>query len=255
MRRLLFLLLFLGLAFGQRVAVIGDWGQDTPGRTQVANLLRTEHARKPLAALLTAGDNFYPRGQVVERYLKELPPVPLYPAFGNHDAPSLKEQLQRFRLEKPYYAVRLGAVEVFVLYTEGDLRAQRSWLAGALKHSQSPWRVVILHRPLYSSGLHGGSPGLRSLLEPLLRQHRVPLVLAGHDHHYERLQVGFTTHLVVGGGGANLYPTKPPSPYTQALAVAHHALFLEAEGETLVGYALDPSGQVLDRFVLKKNSP
>lgn len=37
--------------------------------------------------------------------------------------------------------------------------------------------------------------------------------------------------------------------------MAHHALFLEAEGETLVGYALDPSGQVLDRFTLKKDSP
>ncbi|MBW6395040.1 MAG: metallophosphoesterase [Thermus sp.] len=255
MRRLLFLLLSLGLAFGQRVAVVGDWGQDTPGRTQVANLLRTEHARKPLAALFTAGDNFYPRGLVVERFLKELPPIPLYPAFGNHDAPNLEGQLKRFQLERPYYQVRLGAMEFFILYTEGDLKAQREWLAQALSRTQAPWRVVILHRPLYSSGLHGGSPSLRSLLEPLLRQHRVPLVLAGHDHHYERLQVGFTTHLVVGGGGAGLYPTKPPSPYTQALAVAHHALFLEAEGETLVGYALDPSSQVLDRFVLKKDSP
>ncbi|WP_243090984.1 metallophosphoesterase [Thermus neutrinimicus] len=255
MRKLLFLLLSLGLAFGQRVAVIGDWGQDTLGRAQVASLLRAEHARKPLAALFTAGDNFYPRGQVVERFLQELPPVPLYPAFGNHDAPHLEEQLQRFHLERPYYHVRLGAIEFLILYTEGDLRAQRAWLAQALSRAQAPWRVVVLHRPLYSSGLHGGSPGLRSLLEPLLRQHRVPLVLAGHDHHYERLQVGYTTHLVVGGGGASLYPTKPPSPYTRALVVAHHALFLEVEGESLLGYALDPGGQVLDRFVLKQDSP
>ncbi|WP_298629173.1 metallophosphoesterase [uncultured Thermus sp.] len=255
MQRALLLLLFLGLALGQRLAVIGDWGQDTPGRLQVARLFRAEHARKPLAALLTVGDNFYPRGQVVEGFLRELPPVPLYPAFGNHDAPHLEEQLRRFHLERPYYQVRLGAIEFLVLYTEGNLRAQRAWLAQALSHSQAAWTVLILHRPLYSSGLHGGSPSLRSLLEPLLRQHRIPLVLAGHDHHYERLQVGPTTHLVVGGGGASLYPTKPPSPYTQALAVAHHALFLEAEGETLVGLALDPSGRVLDRFVLRKGSP
>ncbi|MFN3180132.1 MAG: metallophosphoesterase [Thermus sp.] len=255
MRKLLFLLLSLGLAFGQRVAVIGDWGQHTLGRAQVASLLRAEHARKPLAALFTAGDNFYPRGQVVERFLQELPPVPLYPAFGNHDAPHLEEQLQRFRLERPYYAVRLGVLEFFILYTEGDLKAQRAWLAQALSRTQAPWTALILHRPLYSSGLHGGSPSLRSLLEPLLRQHRIHLVLAGHDHHYERFQVGPTTHLVVGGGGASLYPTKPPTPNTQALAVAHHALFLEVEGETLVGLALDPSGRVLDRFVLRKGYP
>ncbi|WP_038058218.1 metallophosphoesterase [Thermus amyloliquefaciens] len=253
--RVLLLVLFLGWALGQRLAVIGDWGQDTPGRAQVASLLRAEHARKPMAALFTAGDNFYPRGLVVERFLRELPPIPLYPAFGNHDAPHLEAQLKRFQLESPYYQVRLGVMAFFILYTEGDLKAQREWLAQALSRTQAPWRVVILHRPLYSSGLHGGSPSLRSLLEPLLRQHRLPLVLAGHDHHYERLQVGPTTHLVVGGGGAGLYPTKPPSPYTQALAVAHHALFLEVGEETLLGYALTPEGRVLDRFTLRKGSP
>lgn len=253
--RVLLVVLFLGWALGQRLAVLGDWGQDTPGRLQVARLLQAEHAHKPIAALLTVGDNFYPRGQVVERFLRELPPVPLYPAFGNHDAPNLEGQLQRFQLERPYYHVCLGGIEFLILYTEGDLRAQRVWLAQALSRTQAPWTALILHRPLYSSGIHGGSPSLRSLLEPLLRQHRIPLVLAGHDHHYERLQVGPTTHLVVGGGGARLYPTKPPSPYTQALAVAHHALFLEVEGETLVGLALDPSGRALDRFVLRKGSP
>lgn len=75
------------------------------------------------------------------------------------------------------------------------------------------------------------------------------LVLAGHDHHYECLEVGRTTHLVVGGGGAGLYPTRPPLPWSRALAVAHHALFLEVRQEGLLGYALDPEGRVLDRFL------
>ncbi|GAB5603405.1 metallophosphoesterase [Thermus sp. FJN-A] len=255
MRALLFLLLFLGLAQAARLAVLGDWGQDTPARAQVAALLRKEHAQDPLTALLTVGDNFYPRGQVVERFLQDLPRVPVYPAFGNHDAPNLPEQLRRFGLERPYYRVRLGSLEVFVLYTEGDLRAQRAWLEEALQSSTAPLKALLLHRPLYSSGLHGGSPGLRSLLEPLLRRFRVPLVLAGHDHHYERLQVGTTTHLVLGGGGAGLYPTKPPLAASQALAVAHHALFLEVGEDGLVGYALSPEGRVLDRFALKRGAP
>lgn len=255
MRRTLALLLLLGLAQAERLAVMGDWGQDTPGRAQVAALLRQEHARSPLAALLTAGDNFYPKGQVVERFLQELPPVPLYPAFGNHDAPNLPSQLKRFGLERPTYRVRLGSLEAFILYTEGDLLAQRRWLEEALATSQAPWRMVVLHRPLYSSGLHGGSPTLRSLLEPLLLRFQVPLVLAGHDHHYERLEVGPTAHLVVGGGGASIYPTKPPSPQSRAVAVAHHALFLEVQKGALVGYALSPDGRVLDRFTLRKGSP
>ena len=88
----------LTLAQAQRLGVIGDWGADTRGRAQVAALLRKEHAQSPLTALLTAGDNFYPRGRVVEAYLQDLPPVPLYPAFGNHDAPNLEAQLRRFGL-------------------------------------------------------------------------------------------------------------------------------------------------------------
>ncbi|MGC8875500.1 metallophosphoesterase [Thermus sp.] len=250
MRRFLPFLLLFSLALGQRLAVLGDWGANTWGRAQVAALLQREHAHSPLTALLTAGDNFYPRGAVVEAFLKELPPVPLYPAFGNHDAPSLRAQLKRFGLERPYYRVRFGGLEAFVLYTEGDLKAQRAWLEEALQSSTAPLKALLLHRPLYSSGLHGGSPALRSLLEPLLRQHGVALVLAGHDHHYERLEVGPTTHLVVGGGGAGLYPTRPPLPWSRALAVAHHALFLEVGREGLLGYALDPAGRVLDRFLI-----
>ncbi|ULR41137.1 metallophosphoesterase [Thermus sp. NEB1569] len=253
MRRLLFLLLFLGLAFGQRVAVIGDWGQDTPGRTQVANLLRTEHARKPLAALLTAGDNFYPRGLVVERFLKELPPIPLYPAFGNHDAPNLRAQLERFGLERPYYRVRFGDLEVFVLYTEMDLAAQRAWLEESLRKSPAPFRILLLHRPLYSPGPHGGSPTLRTLLGPLLVRYRVGLVLAGHDHLYARTRVGGTVHVVTGGGGAGLYTPRPLPGFL--VHKAHHALFLEVTPEGLWVYARDPRGAVLDRFLLTPSPP
>lgn len=68
------------------------------------------------------------------------------------------------------------------------------------------------------------------------------LVLAGHDHHYERLEVQGLLHVVTGGGGAGLYRTRPPLPWSRALAVAHHALFLEVGREGLLGYALDPQG-------------
>jgi len=32
--------------------------------------------------------------------------------------------------------------------------------------------------------------------------------------------------------------------------VAHHALFLEVGREGLLGYALDPQGKLLDRFLI-----
>jgi len=247
-----------GPALGQRLAVIGDWGAETPYRPQVAAALRSLvfpsgsnlHAQAPLEALLTVGDNFYPRGRVVEAYLKDLPPVPLYPAFGNHDAPALAEQLARFGLERPFYRVRLGGVEAFVLYSEDFSPAQRAWLEGALSESSAPWKLVLLHRPLYSSGLHGGSRSLRTALEGLLLRHRVALVLAGHDHHYERLEARGLVHLVTGGGGAWPRKVAIPKPQSRKVHVGPHFLLLEVKGSRLEVQALDPRLQVLDRFSL-----
>ncbi|MER3536360.1 MAG: acid phosphatase [Thermus sp.] len=250
MARALALLLLLELVLAQRLAVIGDWGAETPYRLEVASALWRFHTQAPLEALFTVGDNFYPRGRVVEAYLKDLPPIPLYPAFGNHDAPALAEQLDRFRLKRPFYRVKIGQVEAFVLYSEDFTQAQRSWLERALSESQAPWKLVLLHRPLYSSGLHGGSRSLRSALEPLLLRHRVALVLAGHDHHYERLLAKGLVHLVTGGGGA--WPRAVPmvKPESQKIHVGPNFVVLTVGQNALEVQALDPSLEVLDRFSL-----
>lgn len=257
MARALALLLLFGLAQAQRLAVIGDWGAETPFRPQVAAALRLLHAQTPLDALFTVGDNFYPRGRVVEAYLKDLPPVPLYPAFGNHDAPALVEQLARFGLKKPHYRVRIGQVEAFILYSEAFTQAQKAWLERGLSESRALWKLVLLHRPLYSSGLHGGSRSLRAALEALLQRHRVALVLAGHDHHYERL-LSRTIHLVTGGGGAWPRDVAVLRPESQKVYVGPHFVVLQA-GEEGLGHArrayleavaLDPRLKVIDRFSL-----
>ncbi|MEJ5337402.1 MAG: metallophosphoesterase [Thermus sp.] len=230
MRFFLLALFLLPQAFAFRLAFLGDFGAPTPGRAQVAAALRAYHAAHPLAALFTLGDNFYPRGEVVEAYLKDLPPVPLHPAFGNHDAPRLGDQLRRFGLERPYYRVGFPGLAVYVLYSEGELAQQRAWLEAGLSREKAPLRLLLLHRPLYSSGLHGGSPTLRALFEPLLLAHGVPLVLAGHDHHYERLEAKGVTHVVSGGGGAWLRAPLRPLAYSRVRATAHHFLVLEVEG-------------------------
>lgn len=250
MARALALLLLLELVLAQRLAVIGDWGAETPFRPQVATALRLLHTQAPLDALFTVGDNFYPRGRVVEAYLKDLPPIPLYPAFGNHDTPALSEQLARFGLQKPYYRVRIGQVEAFILYSEDFTQAQKAWLERGLSESQASWRLVLLHRPLYSSGPHGGSHSLRTALEALLQRHRVALVLAGHDHHYERLLAKGLIHLVTGGGGAWPRDVAALRPESQKVYVGPHFVVLQAGEEGLEAVALDPSLKVIDRFSL-----
>ncbi|MCS7067225.1 MAG: metallophosphoesterase [Meiothermus sp.] len=252
MRKLLGWLVF-GLclsAAAQRVAVIGDWGAESPHRPLVAAALREQHQQSALDALLTVGDNFYPRGEPILKYLQDLPPVRIFPAFGNHDAPALQKQLELFKVKQPYYTVRLGSVEVFVLYSEDFGLAQRRWLEAALKASGAPWKIVALHRPLYSSGPHGGARSLRQALEPLFTRYRVSLVLSGHEHSYERLEARGIVHIVTGGGGAWLRGFVSVRPESKVRLKSPHFLILEASAERLRVVAYNEKNTVIDQVQL-----
>jgi acid phosphatase len=253
MRKLPWILLFCFLsAFAQRLAVVGDWGAESPHRPLIAGAMKEQHRQKPLEGLLTVGDNFYPRGEPVLRYLEDLPPVHIYPAFGNHDVPALDKQLKLFKVEQPYYSIQLENIEVFVVYSEEFSQAQRRWLEAALRGSRAPWKIVTLHRPLYSSGLHGGAHSLRQALEPLLTRYRVSLVLAGHEHSYERLEANGIVHIVTGGGGAWLRGFMSVRPQSKVRLKSPNFLILEATAEQLRVVAYNEKNTAIDQVEIKK---
>lgn len=245
---LMVLAYLLPVALGQRVALVGDWGAASPHRPQVTQAMRLEHQRNPLAALFTLGDNFYPSGKIVPEYLAELPPVKVYPAFGNHDLPHIEQQLELWKVPR-FYRVGLGMVDFFILDSEAFLPEQKQWLVQQLANSRLPWKVVILHRPLYSSGLYGGNRSLREAIEPLLISFGVHLVISGHEHDYERLALPTFTQIVSGGGGAYLRGfgiIKAQSEYRASVA---HFLLLEASASRLELKAVDVENRVIDRWV------
>jgi acid phosphatase len=244
-------LLLWGLALAQRLAVIGDWGADSPHRPKIAASMRAAHAAKPFEAILTLGDNFYPRGKPVQRFVDELPKVHIYPTFGNHDVPALEAQFRLFGVDRTYYSVRLGDLEVFVLYSEHFDAAQKAWLEGALAASSAPWKIVTLHRPLYSSGVYGGNRSLRQAIEPLLTRYKVSLVLAGHEHDYERSVAKGITHIVAGGGGAWLRGFGLIRPESQFRQETPNYLVLEATPTQLTVTAYSEKNLVIDQTVLK----
>jgi len=90
-------------------------------------------------------------------------------------------------------------------YSQG---AQVAWLERTLSRARSgrdvDWIVVSMHQFAMSSSAtsHGGDMGIRETLLPLFDKYTVDLVLAGHDHDYER------THPVHGTDpGTLLRPT------------------------------------------------
>jgi 3',5'-cyclic AMP phosphodiesterase CpdA len=112
-----------------------------------------------------------------------------------------------------YHAFRLGAWQIVVLNSNckpagGCERGspQERWLRGVLARSQARCTLAAMHHPRFSSGLHGSDATLADLLRTLSTG-GADVVLAGHDHHYERFAPqGGVRQFVVGTGGRSHYP-------------------------------------------------
>jgi hypothetical protein len=69
--------------------------------------------------------------------------------------------------------------------------AQRRWLEATLKKAQRTpgvdWIIVVMHQVAMSSAhFNGADLGIRQQWLPLFDQYGVDLVVAGHEHHFER---------------------------------------------------------------------
>jgi tartrate-resistant acid phosphatase type 5 len=137
---------------------------------------------------------------------------------------------------------------------------QLQWFKQQLQRPRDlPFLTVMAHHPIYSNGPHGDHAVLIRDWAPLLREHKVDLYMAGHDHDLQALQFEGepTTHFLSGGGGADLYILQKEGldrgPYAQevhgfsALSVTANELqmrHLDASGRFLFGLTRDRSGKV-----------
>lgn len=99
-------------------------------------------------------------------------------------------------------------------------QAQLQWLEEELTAHAKECVLAYFHHPRFSSGKHGDQLHVDGLWKTLSR-HKATVVLAGHDHHYERFapldgggqpSAGGLRSFIVGTGGAPLYPLRAPRP-------------------------------------------
>lgn len=121
-----------------------------------------------------------------------------HPVPGNHDysVPGASEYFKYFGAsagdpDKGYYSYDVGTWHIVALNSEIDTTAnspQVEWLRADLQAHPATCTVAMLHRPLFSSGLHGndGNENKTRPLWDVLYEYGADLVLAGHDHSYER---------------------------------------------------------------------
>jgi 3',5'-cyclic AMP phosphodiesterase CpdA len=196
-----------------KFAVIGDTG--TGGREQydIGRLLNDARSRFPYEFVLMMGDNMYGGEGPSDFVTKfEMPYKPIldagvkfYAALGNHDDPA-QRFYKPFNMDgKRYYSFGKGDVDFFALDSTYMSPAQLDWLKDALPKSNAKWKIAYEHHPLYSSGeKHGSEVDLRTLVEPLFLAHGVDLVLAGHEHFYERLKPQRGIYYFTEGASAKL---------------------------------------------------
>ena len=95
-------------------------------------------------------------------------------------------------LEGVYYSFDYNNAHIAVLNTNDMYpmtQAQRNWLINDMKQSDATWKIIMMHRSLYSAGKNINKPDtviMRNVLLPIIDELDIDMVYAGHDHMYLR---------------------------------------------------------------------
>ncbi len=222
-----------------RLIAVGDIaGCDRDADEEVAALVANLNGM-----LATLGDHAYPDGTVAtfaDCYDPAWGPFldRTRPAVGNHDL-SGDGGMAYFRYfgegigvpGQGWYSYDIGDWHVIALNSNCELIAcdpgspQNDWLVDDLAASEAECTLAYMHHPLFSSGPHGGYLPVQPLWEAL-HEADADLVLAGHDHLYERFApqnpAGMDDgagirQFTVGTGGFELYPVVRDSPNSEVV--------------------------------------
>lgn len=170
--------------------------------------------------------------------------------------------------------------------------AQTAWLARTLAawrapHSGVDFVVAFLHHSPYSLNYaHGSEGGIREAWVPLFDRYSVDLVIAGHNHCYERtrpLRAGKvtahdahdvdsrrgTTYITAGGGGQVATPgfhhldhvmtgsgqVQEPAPWSLPTRTTDHAVVcVDVDAAAMHVRVIDIAGRTIDAVTLRHGS-
>lgn len=195
-----------------RFGVVGDLGQTINSSATVQGMLGAVQDGS-IDSVLFAGDLSYSDGDQYrwDSYARLFEPlwssVVAAHVGGNHEVSNQNENWMAFSRRYPnshlqsgsasflWYSFEAGPAHVVMLcsyaaFSPGS--SQYEWLVrdfAAVNRSVTPWLIVMLHVPWYTSNAHHPSSEgamMREAMEPLFLTAGVDLVFNGHVHAYER---------------------------------------------------------------------
>lgn len=126
----------------------------------------------------------------------------IVPVSGNHEG-NLKWDWfnHMFNINAPeggatktgsYYSFDYGNAHFAILNTNDMYpmsQNQLNWLKNDMNNSDADWKIVFMHRSLFSAGKNINKPDtiiMRNVLLPVIDELGIDMVMAGHDHMYYR---------------------------------------------------------------------
>jgi tartrate-resistant acid phosphatase type 5 len=255
----------------------------TDSQTAVANQMGETATAIGSRFTVSVGDNFYEDGvtglddpywqtSFEDIYTADSLQSPWKIILGNHDYRGnvqaqldYSNQSRRWQLPSRYYKESLtlpdgGKADIFYIDTSPfisyyigskvdiagqDSQAQADWLDKALNASTARWKIVIGHHPIYTTitGFGHDQPDLIARIDPILRAHKVPIYICGHDHTLQSTTLNGITY-VVNGAGSNTYSPGPPGR-PGFLSGDHGFMTIKLSSEKLDFELIDKRGKTL----------
>jgi hypothetical protein len=179
---------------------------------------------QPVTPIVALGDLAYDHGSI-DDFRNCFDPAwglfkgHLRPALGNHEYETINADgyFTEFPVGvgekgKGWYSWDLRSWHLIALnsncYNTGCAAdsEQGQWLKADLAAHPAQCTIAYWHHPRFSSGLHGSQVQVDPLWK-MVSAAGVDIVLAGHDHDYERFApIDGVRQFVVGTGGASHYP-------------------------------------------------
>ena len=161
---------------------------DRPRRTALGETIAAYHKDRPFDWRITLGDNFYSVGMESQPIRAgrrsrsrctagSASPSTQLSATTTGDIrivpppKSCTPPRRRLADAGSYYTYTAGPVQFFALDTQSIARLEKQlrWLDAELARSQSRWKVVYGHHPIYSGGNYEDRPDLIARLLPILK--------------------------------------------------------------------------------------
>ena len=245
-----------------RFLVVGDTGTGTEKQHQLAEVMLRYRQAFPYEFALLMGDNMY-GGEKAADYKAKFEDVyrPLidqkvkfYASLGNHDE-SNQRFYEHFNMNgDEYYRFKKGNVAFYALNSNYMDKKQLKWLEDQLTKETAEWKIAYFHHPPYSSGgKHGSDTELREVIEPLFVRYGVNVVLAGHEHFYERVKPQKGIYYFISGAGGKLRKgdVKDNSPLTaKAYDADMSFMLMEVVGDELHFQVISRTGETVDSGII-----